>query len=181
MRRLPPFLVLSTNEAAVRDHVLGFATSLGLETMWTRPETWLCASPHTQAANLRRLPHCKAISTWFARRTRARISTLTPNDPPRSEGSWLYADGTTLGSDNGVGVAAALAVMESKTIKHGPMEFVFTVEEETTLGGASAFKSGVLKASYLLNLDNEERGTLCIGCAGGLNTRARRKIAFQLA
>ena len=94
---------------------------------------------------------------------------------------WLYADGTTLGSDNGVGVAAALAVMESKTIQHGPMEFVFTVEEETTLGGASAFKPGVLKARYLLNLDNEERGTLCIGCAGGLNTRAHRKVAFQVA
>ena len=77
-----------------------------------------------------------------------------------------------------VGVAAALAVMESKTIKHGPMEFVFTVEEETTLGGASAFKAGVLKARYLLNLDNEEKGTLCIGCAGGLNTRARRKVAI---
>ncbi len=93
---------------------------------------------------------------------------------------WLYADGTTLGSDNGIGVAAALAVMESKTIQHGPMEFVFTVEEETTLGGASAFKAGVLKARYLLNLDNEEKGTLCIGCAGGLNTRAHRKVAFQL-
>jgi dipeptidase D len=94
---------------------------------------------------------------------------------------WLYAEGTTLGSDNGIGVAAALAVMASKTIQHGPMEFVFTVEEETTLGGASAFKPGVLKAHYLLNLDNEERGTLCIGCAGGLNTRAYRKVAFQVA
>ena len=91
---------------------------------------------------------------------------------------WLYADGTTLGSDNGIGVASALAVMESKTIKHGPMEFIFTVEEETTLGGASAFQPGVLKAHYLLNLDNEEKGTLCIGCAGGLNTRARRKVSF---
>ena len=73
---------------------------------------------------------------------------------------WLYADGTTLGSDNGIGVASALAVMESKTIKHGPMEFIFTVEEETTLGGASAFQPGVLKAHYLLNLDNEEKGCL---------------------
>ena len=89
--------------------------------------------------------------------------------------------GTTLGADNGVGVAAALAVMESKTIQHGPMEFVFTVEEETTLAGASAFPPGVLRARYLLNLDNEEQGTVCIGCAGGVNTRAWRKVVFQLA
>jgi len=94
-------------------------------------------------------------------------------------GEWLYADGTTLGADNGVGAAAALAVMESSTIRHGPMEFVFTVEEETTLHGASNFATGLLHARYLVNLDNEEKGTLCIGCAGGVNTRARRKVTMQ--
>lgn len=96
------------------------------------------------------------------------------------DGDWLRADGTTLGSDNGVGVAAALAVMESTAIKHGPLEFVFTVDEESGLTGASEFPSHVLKSKYFLNLDGEERGTLCIGCAGGILTRARCRFFMQV-
>ena len=88
----------------------------------------------------------------------------------------MKADGTTLGADNGVGVAAALAVMESQDVAHGPLEFVFTIDEESGLTGASDFPEGLLKSQYFLNLDGEEEGTLCIGCAGGLNTVARRKV-----
>ncbi len=95
------------------------------------------------------------------------------------KGEWLYADGTTLGADNGVGVAAALAVMESDDIKHGPLEFVFTIDEERGLTGASEFQGGVLKARYFLNLDGEEKGTLCIGCSGGVNTTAKRKVGLR--
>ena len=94
---------------------------------------------------------------------------------------WLYADGTTLGSDNGVGVATALAVMESDDINHGALEFVFTIDEETGLTGASDFQPGLLKSKFFFNLDGEEKGTLCIGCAGGVNTFARRKVAFRTA
>jgi dipeptidase D len=92
------------------------------------------------------------------------------------DGDWLKADGTTLGSDNGVGVSAALAVMESTDIAHGPLEFAFTIDEETGLTGASQFPGGVLKSKYFLNLDSEEEGILYIGCAGGVNTFARRKV-----
>jgi len=75
-----------------------------------------------------------------------------------------------------VGVAAALAVMESTDIAHGPLEFVFTIDEETGLTGASEFEPGMLKSKYFLNLDTETIGDLCIGCAGGVNTTARRKV-----
>ena len=93
-------------------------------------------------------------------------------DPIRlvRDGDWLKADGTTLGADNGVGAASALAVMESSTVKHGPMEFVFTIDEETGLTGASEFPEKVLRSRYFFNLDGEEEGTLCIGCAGGINS-----------
>ncbi len=94
---------------------------------------------------------------------------------------WLHADGTTLGADNGIGVASAMAVMESKDITHGPLEFIFTIDEERGLTGASEFSPGILKAKYLLNLDGEEKGTLCIGCAGGINTTARTKAKLQPA
>jgi len=94
------------------------------------------------------------------------------------DGDWLKAEGTTLGSDNGVGVSAALAVMESTDIAHGPLEFVFTIDEETGLTGAAEFPGGLLKSKYFLNLDNEETGTICIGCAGGVKTIGRRKVAM---
>jgi len=104
-------------------------------------------------------------------------------DPIRfvRDGDWLTADGTTLGADNGVGVAAALAVMDSDDIAHGPLEFVFTIDEESGLTGASEFPAGVLHSKYFLNLDGEEEGTLCIGCAGGMDTLARRKVARKPA
>jgi dipeptidase D len=97
------------------------------------------------------------------------------------DGDWLKADGTTLGADNGVGVAAALAVMESGDCAHGPLEFLFTIDEESGLTGAAQFPGGLLQAKYFLNLDGEEEGTLCIGCAGGFNTIARRKVARHAA
>ena len=97
------------------------------------------------------------------------------------DGDWLKAKDTTLGADNGVGVAAALAVMESDDIKHGPLEFVFTIDEETGLTGAAEFPGGLLRSKYFLNLDNEEKGTICIGCSGGLNTTARRKVTLKAA
>jgi dipeptidase D len=97
------------------------------------------------------------------------------------DGDWIKAEGTTLGSDNGIGVAAALAVMESKDIAHGPLEFVFTIDEETGLTGAAEFPGGMLKSKYFLNLDNEETGTLCIGCAGGVTSKHRRKVALRPA
>ncbi len=97
------------------------------------------------------------------------------------DGDWLKARGTTLGSDNGVGVAAGLAVMESTDIAHGPLEFVFTIDEETGLTGAAEFKGGVLKSKFFFNLDNEETETLCIGCAGGVKTIGRRKVAWTKA
>jgi dipeptidase D len=93
----------------------------------------------------------------------------------------LKADGTTLGADNGVGAAAALAMMESEDVAHGPLEFLFTIDEESGLTGASEFPNGLLRSKYFLNLDGEEEGTLCIGCAGGLNTVARRKLEMRPA
>ena len=71
--------------------------------------------------------------------------------------------------------------MESNDIDHGPLEFVFTIDEETGLTGASDFQPGLLKSKYFLNLDGEEKDTLCIGCAGGVTTVARRKIALRTA
>jgi dipeptidase D len=94
------------------------------------------------------------------------------NDPikPQRDGDYLKATGTTLGSDNGVGVASALAVLESQDIAHGPLELLFTVDEETGLTGASDLDGSMIKGRRLLNLDSEEEGIVYIGCAGGGDT-----------
>ncbi len=93
------------------------------------------------------------------------------------DGDLLRAKGTTLGADNGIGVAAALAVLGSQDIAHGPIEALITIDEETGLTGANGLQPGVLKAKFLLNLDSEEEGYLTIGCAGGEDTIVTRKLS----
>lgn len=88
---------------------------------------------------------------------------------PRIEGEWVKATGTTLGADNGMGVSATMAILESTDIPHGPIEGLFTIDEETGMTGAFGLKPGLLKGDILINLDSEEEGELCIGCAGGTN------------
>lgn len=84
------------------------------------------------------------------------------------DGEWVRANGTTLGADNGIGAAAALAILEDETLIHGDLEALFTVNEEQGMDGAFGLKEGVLKGDILLNLDTERDGELCIGCAGGI-------------
>ena len=87
-------------------------------------------------------------------------------------GEWVTADGTTLGADNGIGVATAMAVLADKNAVHPPLEAFFTIDEETGMYGANDLKSGWLKGKYLLNLDSETEGELYVGCAGGIDAEA---------
>ena len=91
------------------------------------------------------------------------------------DGEWVTADRTTLGADNGIGVAMGLSVLEDKSVKHGPVEVLVTYDEETGMTGANCLKPGVLKGDILMNLDSEEEGELCVGCAGGLDASASFK------
>lgn len=95
-------------------------------------------------------------------------------DPIESyvDGEWMKAKGTTLGADNGIGVATQLAILAADDIEHGPLECLFTVDEETGLSGAFALKEGFLSGDILINLDSEDEGEVFIGCAGGVNTLA---------
>ncbi len=85
------------------------------------------------------------------------------------DGEWVTARGTTLGADNGIGVAAAMAVLASKELQHGPIEALFTVDEETGMTGAFGLKPGLLQGEILINMDSEDEGELYVGCAGGTN------------
>ena len=93
----------------------------------------------------------------------------TDSIQPLIDGQWVTADGTTLGADNGIGLAAMLSVFEDNTLEHGLLEALFTVTEETGMVGAFGIDPQLLKGDILLNLDSEEEGELCVGCAGGLD------------
>ena len=93
------------------------------------------------------------------------------------DGEWLRAKGTTLGADDGIGCAIELAILEADDIEHGPLECVFTRDEETGLTGAEGMKPGFMTGDYLINLDSEDEGEMFVSCAGGRNTQAR--FTFQ--
>ena len=89
------------------------------------------------------------------------------------DGEWVTANGTTLGADNGIGVAATMAVLEDKSLVHGPIEGLFTIDEETGMTGAFNLKPNVLKGDILMNLDSEDEGELYVGCAGGMDANIK--------
>jgi len=107
------------------------------------------------------------------------------------DGDWVTADGTTLGADNGLGVAAIMAVLSSNTIEHPTIEALFTIDEETGMTGAMGLKGGILSGEILLNLDTEEDDEIDMGCAGGIDVTANRiyqeettpidTVAFKIA
>src|SRR5450631_1612959 len=172
----------STKEAAARNYVLAQAAKLGLKTTQDAAGNVVVTKPARPGREGATMALLQGHLDMVCEKNEGTAHDFDA-DPIKvvRDGDWLKAEGTTLGSDNGVGVAAALAVMESNDIAHGPLEFVFTIDEETGLTGASAFPGGLLKSKYFLNLDNEEKGTLCIGCSGGIKTTARRKVGLHPA
>jgi dipeptidase D len=95
------------------------------------------------------------------------------------DGEWVKANGTTLGSDNGIGVAATMAVLSSKDLVHGPIEALFTIDEETGMTGVFGLEKGLLKGDILMNLDSEDEGELYVGCAGGIDVSAIKSYAEE--
>jgi dipeptidase D len=167
----------SSKEAAAREYVLGEAKRLGLETIQDAAGNVVVRKPARPGRENAVMAALQGHLDMVCEKNEG-VAHNFDADPirPVRDGDWIKAQGTTLGADNGAGVATALAVMESEDIAHGPLEFVFTIDEETGLTGASDFTPGLLRSKYFLNLDGEEEGTLCIGCAGGLNTVATRRV-----
>jgi dipeptidase D len=168
----------SEKEAQARDYVLALAARLGLEAVQDDVGNTVVRKPARPGREGAIATALQGHLDMVCEKNEGTAHNFDA-DPIRlvRDGDWLKADGTTLGADNGVGVAAALAVMESEDVAHGPLEFLFTIDEESGLTGASEFPAGLLRSKYFLNLDGEEEGTLCIGCAGGINSVARRKMA----
>jgi dipeptidase D len=161
----------SGNEKALGDYVISVASGLGLPSKRDKVGNVVVSKPATAG----REGAVGAILQGHLDMVCEKNSGTAHDfgkDPIQAEikGEWVYARGTTLGADNGIGLAAALAVMEDKSLVHGPLEFLFTVDEETGLTGANKIPKGFLAGKMLLNLDSEDEGTFTIGCAGGADS-----------
>ncbi|MDZ7288435.1 MAG: aminoacyl-histidine dipeptidase [candidate division KSB1 bacterium] len=158
----------SKNEQKIREYVIGVAQKSGLSYKQDAAGNLVVykpASPGREAAAALVLQcHLDMVND-----KNADVQHDFEKDPiiPQRDGEYIKATGTTLGSDNGIGIASALAVMEDKNLVHGPLELLFTIDEETGLTGASNLAKDLLTAKRLINLDTEEEGALYVGCSGG--------------
>ena len=161
----------SGNEKALGDYVLSVAASLNLPGKRDKVGNVVVSKPATAGREGAVGAILQGHLDMVCEKNSDKVHDFC-KDPIRTEikGDWVYAQGTTLGADNGIGLAAALAIMEDRTLVHGPLEFLFTVDEETGLTGANKIQKGFLAGKMLLNLDSEDEGTFTIGCAGGADS-----------
>lgn len=157
----------SGQETAVRDYLIAQGNSFGIECFADEAGNVIMRKPATPGMEDRKGIILQAHMDMVPQKNNDKTFDFT-KDPIEAyiDGEWVTANGTTLGADNGMGLAAILAVMGSKTLKHGPLEALITASEETGMDGAFGLKPGVLQGDILLNLDSEAEGELYVGCAG---------------
>ncbi len=168
----------SKHEAAISEFIVEFGEKLGLETIVDEIGNVIIKKPATAGMENRHGVILQAHLDMVPQKNEDTVHDFK-KDPlkPYIDEDWVKATGTTLGADNGMGIAAAMAVLESKTLEHGPVEALFTIDEETGMTGAFGMKPGLLDGDILLNMDSEDEGELYIGCAGGTN--ANIKFNYQ--
>ncbi len=167
----------SGKEAAVIAYVKKFGEDLGLETVVDEVGNVIIRKPATPGMENR-----KGIILQGHLDMVPQANSDTPHnfetDPIRArvDGEWVKATGTTLGADNGIGVATAMAIMAATNLKHGPVEALMTIDEETGMTGAFNLKPGMIHGDIFINLDSEDEGEVYVGCAGGTNANITMPI-----
>ncbi|MDD7490747.1 MAG: aminoacyl-histidine dipeptidase [Bacteroides sp.] len=163
----------SKHEEAVREYILKWAKERNMDAVADETGNIIIRVPATPGYENRRGVIIQGHMDMVPQKTSDTVHDFL-KDPIETwiDGEWVKAKGTTLGADNGIGVAMGMAVAEDKNLPHGPIEVLITYDEETGMSGAEALKPGVLKGDILLNLDSEDEMELCIGCAGGIDAIA---------
>ena len=161
----------SKHEEKMIAYLKGFAEKNGLSFKTDETGNVLIAKPATPGMEGRPTVVLQGHMDMVCEKRSDRVIDFE-NDPIETfiDGEWMRAKGTTLGADDGIGVALAMAILTDESIKHGPIECLFTRDEETGLTGAFAIEPGFMTGKYLINLDSEDEGEIFIGCAGGVNT-----------
>ncbi|HNY51831.1 MAG TPA: aminoacyl-histidine dipeptidase [Bacteroidales bacterium] len=166
----------SKKEKKIAEYVRKFAYDHKLETIIDKAGNVIIRKPATKGLENRKGVILQAHLDMVPQKNSDKKHDFE-KDPIETliDGEWVKANGTTLGADNGIGVAAALAVLASKDIPHGPLEVLLTIDEETGMTGAFGLKKGLLHGDILINLDSEDEGELTVGCAGGIDVAATMK------
>ncbi|MEA3446416.1 MAG: aminoacyl-histidine dipeptidase [Bacteroidota bacterium] len=160
----------SKHEDMIQDFMVGFGNKLGLETIKDEIGNVIIKKPATAGMENRKGVILQGHLDMVPQKNSDKDHDFE-KDPIEAfvDGDWVTANGTTLGADNGMGVAAAMAVLESADISHGPIEALFTADEETGMTGAFGLKPGIFDGDILINMDSEDEGELYVGCAGGVD------------
>ncbi len=166
----------SKKEEKVIEAVVAFGKKLGLETTVDKVGNVIIKKPATSGMEDRKAVVLQAHLDMVPQKNSDKVHDFA-TDPIETyiDEGWVKANGTTLGADNGIGAAAAMAVLQATDIEHGPIEALFTIDEETGMTGAFGLEPGVLEADILLNMDSEDEGELYVGCAGGSNANVTFK------
>ncbi|SNR68108.1 dipeptidase D [Maribacter sedimenticola] len=165
----------SKKEEQVIAFMIDFGKQLGLETFSDEIGNVIIRKPATLGFENRKMVTLQShLDMVHQKNTDTQFNFETQGIEMFIDQEWVKAKGTTLGADNGMGVAAIMALLESNTIEHPALEALFTIDEETGMTGAFGLKGGVLKGEILLNLDTEEDDEIDIGCAGGIDVTATR-------
>lgn len=164
----------SKKEERVIAFMKNFGEKLGLETLVDDVGNVIIRKPATEGMENRKMVVMQShLDMVHQKNTDTDFDFDTQGIEMYIDGDWVRARGTTLGADNGIGVATIMAVLESKDIEHPAIEALFTIDEETGMTGAKGLKGGLLKGEILLNLDTEEDDEIGVGCAGGIDVSAR--------
>lgn len=165
----------SKKEERVIQFMKDFGANLGLETIEDEVGNVIIRKPATAGLEDRKMVVMQShLDMVHQKNSDTDFDFDTQGIEMYIDGDWVRAKGTTLGADNGLGVATIMAVLESDTIAHPAIEALFTIDEETGMTGAMGLKGGVLKGDILLNLDTEEDDEIGVGCAGGIDVTATR-------
>jgi dipeptidase D len=172
----------SKNEAAISKYVVDTARRLGLQVRADKLGNVVARKSASPGKEGVRMICLQGHLDMVCEKNKETVHNFL-KDPIElvRKGDVLMADGTTLGADNGIAVATNLAIMEDTGLIHGPLEFLFTIDEETGLTGASGLGADFLESRTLINLDSEEEGALYVGCSGGRDTHGTWKLATEAA
>ncbi len=157
----------------IQEFMLNFGKAMGLQTIKDKAGNIIITKPATKGMENKTPVVLQSHLDMVPQKNSHVVHDFT-KDPikPRYVDGWVYATDTTLGADNGIGVAAIMAVLASDTLNHGPIEALFTIDEETGMDGAFALNNQSFVGRTMINLDSEDEGELFVGCAGGVNVNA---------
>ena len=170
----------SKKEAKAVEYLLNFGKEHGLETFTDKVGNVIIRKPATPGMENKKGVVLQSHIDMVPQKN-SDVNHDFEKDPIQAyvDGDWVTAKGTTLGADNGIGVAAALAILEAKDIEHGLVEALITIDEETGMTGANGLEPNILKGDILLNMDSEDEGELYVGCAGGVDVNVAMQYEEQ--